>query len=435
MADAIGATASIISLLDLCAKVLKYLRHVKDGPKDCNRLKMEISSTRGILETLKETVEEAESLPQEGWSATIRSLNTNEGPLKQLEKGLTTLHDELSRVVSTKGLRKVSNRLLWPFKKDDAENLIKSVDRQKLLLMIALENDHVTLSREIQKDTRIVKDGVDRLTRRQDDQECRTILDWLTPIDYGAQQSDFISRRQEKTGQWLLDSREFQNWCDGDKQTLFCPGMPGAGKTIMTSIVVNHLYTKYQNDSIGIAYVYCNFRRQHEQKPVDLLASLLKQFIRGLPAMPESIKNFYERHKRKQTRPSFDEISKELFSVITNYSKSFIIIDALDECQVSDGDRQKFLSELFNLQTRAGASLFATSRFIPEIKKKFVENNTSLEIRAHDEDVRRYLDGHMAQLPSFVLSSIDLQEEIKTSIIKVVGGMFVTYVFKFKETG
>ena len=50
----------------------------------------------------------------------------------------------------------------------------------------------------------------------------------------------------------------------------------------------------------------------------------------------------------------------------------------------------------------------------------------SLEIRASDEDVRRYLDGHMSQLPAFVSEQIqNLQEEIKTEIAKAVEGMYV----------
>ena len=63
---------------------------------------------------------------------------------------------------------------------------------------------------------------------------------------------------------------------------LFCPGIPGAGKTILTSIVVDDLTTRFSNDpSVGIAYVYCNFRRRDEQKAEELFASLLKQLMQG----------------------------------------------------------------------------------------------------------------------------------------------------------
>ena len=267
---------------------------------------------------------------------------------------------------------------------------------------------------------------MDYLVSRHHDQDRQAILDWLTPTNYGAQQSDFLSRRQEGTGQWLLDSAEFKNWCDGNRDTLFCSGMPGAGKTIMVSIVIEYLYNKYRNDnSVGTAYLYCSFRRQDEQKPVDLLASLLKQLLSELPSIPMSVRDLYKYHRGKQTRPLFDEISKELHSIIDAYSKCFIIVDALDECQVSDGGRPKFLSELSELQIKVGANLFITSRSIPEVTKLFEGKGISMEIHASEEDVRRYLGGHMARLPSFVLRSLDLQEEIITEIIKAVSGMYV----------
>jgi hypothetical protein len=141
--------------------------------------------------------------------------------------------------------------------------------------------------------------------------------------------------------------------------------------------------------------------------------------------MPENLKALYNRHKDKRTRPSFDETSEALHFVVADYSKTFITIDALDECPTSDGGHKRILSEIFNLQTKTGASLFATSRFIPEITKEF-EGSVSLEIHASSEDVQKYLDGNMSPpLPSFVLRNPDLQKEIKTEIIRAVNGMYV----------
>jgi Cdc6-like AAA superfamily ATPase len=269
--------------------------------------------------------------------------------------------------------------------------------------------------------------GVDRLNERHDDRDRReerqAILDWLTTVDYVPQQHDFISRRQAGTGQWLLDSAEFKTWLETNKQTLFCPGIPGAGKTILTSVVVEELTARFQNDkSIGIAYLYCNFRRQDEQKAQDLLASLLKQLSRGRSSLSDSVKSLHDSHNGKRTRPLFDEISKALQSVADLYSRVFIIIDALDECQASDGCRSRFLSEIFSLQAKCGAHLFATSRFIPEITEKFA-GKLSLEIRASSDDVRKYLDIRISQGESRILRRPDLQAEITTEIVKAVDGM------------
>jgi ankyrin repeat protein len=214
-------------------------------------------------------------------------------------------------------------------------------------------------------------------------------------------------------------------WLDTEKQTLFCPGIPGAGKTILTAIVVDNLATRFAgNLAIGIAYIYYNFRRQDEQKAEELLASLLKQLTQGRSSLPDSVKSLHDKHKDKRTRPSLAEISKALQSVAAMYSRVFIVVDALDECQASNGCRARFLLEIFNLQAKCQASLFATSRFIPEITEKF-EGSIALEIRATEQDVRRYVDGHISHLASFVGRNLDLQEEIKTEIVKAVDGMYM----------
>lgn len=135
------------------------------------------------------------------------------------------------------------------------------------------------------------------------------------------------------------------------------------------------------------------------------------------------MKDLHYKHGRKRTRPSIDELLRALQSVAAIYSRVFIVVDALDECQASSGCRARFLSDIFTLQARTGVNLFATSRHILNIEKEF-EGSTLLEIRASEEDVRRYLDGHVLQLPKFVTRSLELQEEIKAAIVKAVDGMY-----------
>jgi Cdc6-like AAA superfamily ATPase len=221
-----------------------------------------------------------------------------------------------------------------------------------------------------------------------------------------------------------LVSNEFQGWLAQNRQTLFCPGIPGAGKTIIASIVIEYLLEKFENDATAVVvYIYCNFQREQDQKPEGLLASLLRQLLHGRSSIPEGIRRLYRRYEEKRIRPSFQELSHILHSVLTTYSRAFIIIDAIDECRVSDGGRNRFLTEIFNLQEKTGVNLFVTSRHIPEIENKF-EGSIAVEIRADNEDVQRYLDGNMAQLPGFVLRNEALQAEIKSEIAKTVCGMY-----------
>lgn len=142
--------------------------------------------------------------------------------------------------------------------------------------------------------------------------------------------------------------------------------------------------------------------------------------------MPKSLKSLYERYKDMPGRPLFDEVMIVLHSVVADYSRTFLIIDALDECQVCNGDRRMFLSEIFNLRAKSGGNIFVTSRFIPEIEREF-EGCPSLEIHASPQDVIRYLDSRILKLSSFLLGNITLQNEIKTAILEVVDGMYVPF--------
>lgn len=247
------------------------------------------------------------------------------------------------------------------------------------------------------------------------------ILDWLTPRDYGYQQNKYIKTRQKGTGQWLLDSSKFMTWVETGKQILFCPGMPGAGKTILTAVVVDNLASQFAHDpSVGIAYIYFNFWQQGDHEEEDLFASLLKQLAQGLPSLPASVKDLYDHHKGKGTRPSSDKISKVLRSVIrVSYSRVFIIIDALDECQASDNCRTRFIEALFEFQ-KCGASIFATSRSIPEVTDKF-DTSTWLEIRASNDDIGRYVDAQISQGDSATLR--DMQAEASARIMTAADGM------------
>lgn len=285
------------------------------------------------------------------------------------------------------------------------------------------------LSQAIKSDTTCIKGSitnlaqeVDSIQQNQEGERHRAVLEWLSPGDFAAQQTDFISKRQKGTGLWFINSPEFAEWLHGSKQNIFCPGIPGAGKTMIASIATAHLWEAYQEDDVGIAYLYCNYKRREEQNAVKLLAVILKQLIQGRRSVSHPVDALYELHSRRGTWPSFDEISKSLGSVLSNFSRVFIIVDALDECMDVDGTRNMLLSELRILQAQTDLRLMVTSRPIASIVQTF-EDDLCLEIRASDGDVKRYLEGQMSRRPSPALRDAHLRQLIKERIVETADGM------------
>lgn len=96
-------------------------------------------------------------------------------------------------------------------------------------------------------------------------------------------------------------------WIDGVEPTLFCPGIPGAGKTFLTSIVVHDLHEKFDgNPEVVVACLYLNYKRHAEQTIENLLASLLKQLVQGRPELFSDLESLYTSHNERRTRPSVD---------------------------------------------------------------------------------------------------------------------------------
>ncbi|KAG5794504.1 hypothetical protein H9Q69_006460 [Fusarium xylarioides] len=273
------------------------------------------------------------------------------------------------------------------------------------------------------------REDVAEIRTNQNKKDDIKILDWLTSVDYGLQQSEFQKVQQPGTGSWLLDTSEYRTWLETPGQTLFCQGIPGVGKTILTSGLIDHLSSKLAGDSTnGISYIFCNFQRQDQQNSNGLLTCILKQLSAGLPSLPECLRSLYTSHSIPRTRPSSREIISTLASVISEHKRVFIIIDALDEYGSAPGARETFLMELGRLQQEFDVNLFATSRFdttiSSEIRYSFL-HSMSLEINAVRDDICTYIEGNFNILPSDIRHDKDLRRDIIESIQESVDGMFL----------
>uniref|UniRef100_A0A0B7JZL9 Uncharacterized protein n=1 Tax=Bionectria ochroleuca TaxID=29856 RepID=A0A0B7JZL9_BIOOC len=269
-----------------------------------------------------------------------------------------------------------------------------------------------------------IKDVVSQVGANQVSEIERKILDWITNITYGNEHSDIRNKRLPKTSEWLLETEEYHDWVSNSGKTLYCEGMPGAGKTIIASIIVDDL-DRHQKES-GIAYIYCNYKRAETQTVENLLKTMLRQLLQTRPLLPESVKSLYDEQKSRQTQPTLEEIRRLLRSTVASYPRVFIVIDALDECIGSDDCRSRYLQEIQELQKVYAVNALATSRPLPEVRKMPPFKNSPLvQLQALDEDIQVYLDYRISKFPSFVQLDIDLQRAIKDKIHGIVNGMFL----------
>ena len=139
-------------------------------------------------------------------------------------------------------------------------------------------------------------------------------------------------------------------------------------------------------ENISLAYIYCIYKEKDEQTDSNLISSIVQQLLQSHGFISDQMSLLYYHHAKRQTRPSFGEWSDLLQSEVRRHPKTYIIIDALDEC--SETARDTLLDEIRRL---SNTNLLVTSRPNLTIERDF-EGAESIEIRASEEDVRKYLE-------------------------------------------
>jgi hypothetical protein len=274
----------------------------------------------------------------------------------------------------------------------------------------------IDTSLEIKSDTTALRD--DTTVRHK-----RGLMGWICPVDYHVQHQDFIDRHQTGTGQWFLQDAKFQGWDRSKDATLFCPGIPGAGKTIMAALVIDHLLRSQHVTDEPITFIYCNYKRQSEQSAKHILSSILRQIVDIQSGVPKLVRDFYTSHTAKRTTPSLDEIKQVIEAVSKDLRGLTIVVDALDECETRA--RTEFLSALETLRRLCKVRLLATSRPLPTVQSHptFLGEPT-LEVKASDEELEKYIRSRASELHFRVMSKPDLFEDLVTSTVRATGGMY-----------
>ncbi|KAL3456121.1 hypothetical protein BJX64DRAFT_281571 [Aspergillus heterothallicus] len=100
------------------------------------------------------------------------------------------------------------------------------------------------------------KTALSKVQQTQDDAECEKMLRWLSALDFGMKHTDCVRRHQPGTSEWILSNSEFTDWVASSGRTLLAQGIPGVGKTITASVVIEHLVARFVGDERVVVVLF-----------------------------------------------------------------------------------------------------------------------------------------------------------------------------------
>jgi hypothetical protein len=141
--DPLSITLGVVSLVELTYKVINYARDTKDGDKDRTRILHEALSLMGLLNMLKDLVDDPKRDPQDRWLQATSGLAARDGPFQQYKLALEIL---VEKVMPRHGFRKFTHALTWSFSKEEVAVLLTQIARVTSFIHIVLEIDHMFVS-------------------------------------------------------------------------------------------------------------------------------------------------------------------------------------------------------------------------------------------------------------------------------------------------
>ncbi|KAF9876201.1 hypothetical protein CkaCkLH20_06144 [Colletotrichum karsti] len=432
--EAIGLTASLIAILELCGKTILYIQTAKGGSKQKAQLMTEIQSLQLVTGQLHDVSDD------DGWKRTMEILAEPGAPLKLLEETLRSLVQKLG---SNAGLRRGLDVVLWPFQEKEVNSILAMIERQKASLSLALENNSRLLQDRIASQVNSNHDSLEELKticgglhdeintvkRSLEQSRVRETLQWMTKLNFGPRHDTILQSwdRKSGTGTWILRHPLFIEWT-ASKTTetkLWCYGIPGAGKSVIAAIIFDHLREslKPSNQYVSVATLYCDHEQQADQNLDELERSILHRALADCVTLPAALQDL-----RNETKDGFSPSLVKLHSVIASSPAAsqtlFVVLDALDEA--SEIVQDQLVDRISALPFR-DVRVLCTSRTWPKFEETFA-GSPQIEVSASDNDVEHFVlkkIEDVSRLRKFMGESTTLRDQVVTKVLEKAKGSFL----------
>lgn len=182
------------------------------------------------------------------------------------------------------------------------------------------------------------------MTKCSVDSEREQIHRWLSAPDPSSIHIEACIKRQSGTGLWFLNSKEFHDWTKDSNSFLWLYGIPGCGKTILSSTIVEEITLRFtlHNNLSHVAYFYFAVNDPKMQRHQGMVRSLIAQISAQHEITPRVLKRLYGSCMNGERQPKQNELLTTLQCLIQDSAQTFIVLDALDECT----EREEILSDI-----------------------------------------------------------------------------------------
>jgi Cdc6-like AAA superfamily ATPase len=202
----------------------------------------------------------------------------------------------------------------------------------------------------------------------------------------------------------------------------------GTGKTYLTSRVIDHIKETLESSvhDEGFAFFYCNRSGPSMQDPLIILKSFVRQLsykAHDYNYIQRNVIEIYKLAKKEGRDLSYRDCKELILDSMNLYSKTTIIVDALDESDITLYNLAEILIELMEKSTKP-VKVFISSRPGREYLDAFKARSIiTVDSSNQQDDIEKYLNENLYSKPFFKGRQKHIQKLIKKTFRSQNGGM------------
>lgn len=263
------------------------------------------------------------------------------------------------------------------------------------------------------------------------DRSYEKIVEWLKPPDPSWNHNKALEQRHEDSGSWFLQSDGFFSWKSQPNSILWLHGIPGCGKTVLSSTIIEEVTKAFPTSPV--IYFYFDFGEITKQTIDGMIRSLIDQLYKRRKNARKPLDLLFSSCEDGHIQPSTKSLCTTFQHMVVELDEIWIIHDALDECTTRKGSpTEGILSWIKNMMVSnlTNVHLLATSRLEGEIElslREWVPNGSILSIGSDliTDDIRSYVHTRVEQDEGLSRwrKRPNVQQEIETKLMEKSDGM------------
>ncbi|KAH0544732.1 hypothetical protein FGG08_001099 [Glutinoglossum americanum] len=309
--------------------------------------------------------------------------------------------------------------IMWAKFDHQFADIVNRINRHTALVDSEATAAHFAEARQFRINARL---AFDEARKDREKRALQGIIEWLSPISFEAEFQRCEDNYCTNTGQWFFQNGRFTNWLDHScpEKNLWLKGIPGAGKTILSYIGMNHARVRLLPTGSAVIGMFLSDRIRDKLAPTTVLRTLIYNILEADQLLLHVLDEI--RDSPSSNFRSLQKLEDHIKDLLLKSEKLafYLFLDGVDE--LDDQDRKKLMKILLRLSTDSSLKLLISCRPVADMEDLLSSCPQIVVNQNNEHDIETYIMSEQpALMDLFPIGGAEVEKILRPILLRAEG--------------